>query len=136
MSETAKLELDGKTIELPVVTGTENEKAIDIRTLRAETGYITLDNGFGNTGSCKSAITFLNGEKGILKYRGYPIEQLAEGSRFMEVAYLLVHGKLPSSTELNFFEEKLTSFATLPEGITKILDQFPPMHTRWGLCLQ
>jgi citrate synthase len=125
MSETAKLELDGKIIELPVITGTENEKAIDIRALRAETGYITLDNGFGNTGSCKSAITFLNGEKGILRYRGYPIEQLAEGSRFMEVAYLLIHGELPSKTELDFFEEKITSFATLPEGIINILNQFP-----------
>ena len=123
--EVAKLELDGKTIELPVITGSENEKAIDIRKLRAETGYITLDNGFMNTGSCQSNITFLDGEKGILRYRGYPIEQLAEHSSFVEVAYLLNFGKLPTKTELDFFYEKVTSFATLPEGITKIIDQMP-----------
>lgn len=125
MAETAKLELNGKVYELPVITGTENEKAIDITKLRGDTGFITIDNGFMNTGSCLSSITYLDGEKGILRYRGYPIEQLAEKSRFIEVAYLLNHGTLPKDHELSFFEEKITSFATLPEAITKILDQFP-----------
>ena len=123
--EIAKLEIEGKIIELPVITGSEGEKALDIKSLRAETGYITLDNGFVNTGSCTSAITFLDGEKGILRYRGYPIEQIAKGSNFLEVAYLLNFGKLPNKKEFNFFEEKVTSFATLPEGITKIIDQYP-----------
>lgn len=123
--EVAKLELEGKTFEIPVITGTEGEKALDIKALRAETGYITLDNGFVNTGSCRSAITFLNGEKGILRYRGYPIEQIADKSNFLEVAYLLNFGKLPNSKEFEFWKEKVTSFATLPEGITNIIDQFP-----------
>ena len=83
MEEIAKLELGGQQIELPIITGTENEKAIDISTLRSKTGYITLDRGFKNTGSCKSAITFLNGEEGVLRYRGYPIEQLAEKASFL-----------------------------------------------------
>ncbi|MBL4824124.1 MAG: citrate (Si)-synthase, partial [SAR324 cluster bacterium] len=101
MSEFAKLSLpDGQSLELPVLSGTENEKAIDISKLRAETGYITLDPGFVNTGSCESAITFLDGEKGILQFRGYPIEQLAAESTFLEVAYLLIHGELPNKTQL------------------------------------
>ncbi len=133
MSDMAKLELDGKTIELPIITGTENEKAIDIRALRAQTGYVTLDNGFMNTGSCESKITFLNGEKGILRYRGYPIEQIAEQSNFVEVAYLLNFGKLPNQKELDFFNEKIASFATLPEGITKIIDQFPTNSLPMGV---
>ena len=96
MSEKAKLILEGKEYELPVVIGTENEKAIDISKLLETTGYITLDTGFKNTGSTKSAITFLDGEEGILRYRGYPIEQLAEKASFLEVAYLLIYGELPS----------------------------------------
>jgi citrate synthase len=123
--EVAKLEIDGKIIEIPVITGSEGEKGLDIKKLRAETGYITLDNGFVNTGSCTSAITFLNGEKGILRYRGYPIEQIADKSNFLEVAYLLNFGKLPNTKEMDFWKEKVTSFATLPEGITNIIDQFP-----------
>ena len=96
MSETAKLIIEDKTYELPVLTGPENEKAIDISKLRAMTGYVTLDKGFKNTGSTTSAITFLDGEKGILRYRGYPIEQLAEKAEFLEVAYLLIYGELPN----------------------------------------
>ena len=94
--ETAKLIIGDQVIELPVITGTENEKAIDITSLRQKTGYITFDPGFGNTGSCKSAITFLDGEKGILRYRGIPVEQLAEHSTFVETAYLLINGQLPT----------------------------------------
>jgi len=125
MSEVAKLEIEGKIIEIPVITGSENEKALDISSLRKDTGYITLDNGFVNTGSCSSAITFLDGEKGILRYRGYPIEQLAERSNFLEVAYLLNFGKLPNTKEYNQFSDKVASFASLPEGLTKIIEQYP-----------
>ena len=90
MSEIAKFELNGKVYEFPVIEGTENEKAIDISKLRGESGYITLDPGFKNTGSTKSAITFLDGEEGILRYRGYPIEQLAEQATFIEVSYFII----------------------------------------------
>ena len=93
MSDFAELKLEGKTYQLPIVVGSENEKAIDIRKLRAETNYVTLDSGYGNTGACKSEITFIDGEKGILRYRGYPIEQLAEKSTFVETAYLLMNSK-------------------------------------------
>lgn len=123
--EFAKLEIDGKTIQIPVVTGSEGEKGLDIKKLRAETGYITLDNGFVNTGSCSSAITFLNGEKGILRYRGYPIEQIAEQSTFLEVSYLLNFGKLPNKKEYDTFREKVISYASLPEGVINIINQFP-----------
>ena len=125
MSETAKLTLGEQTIELPIVEGTEGEKAVDITKLRSQTGYITLDNGYMNTGSCTSDITFLNGEKGILRYRGYKIEDLAEKSNFIETSYLLINGELPTKRQLDFFNEKITSFATLPNGITRMLDTFP-----------
>lgn len=102
MSETANLTIGDKKIELPIIVGSENEKAIDISKLRSETGAITLDNGYVNTGSCTSEVTFLNGEKGILRYRGYAIEDLAEKSNFIEVAYLLINNELPSSRQLSF----------------------------------
>ena len=95
MSKNAKITVDGKTFELPVIMGSENEKAIDISKLRAQTGLVTIDTGFKNTGSTTSAITFLDGEKGILRYRGYPIEQLAEKAEFLEVAYLLIYLTIP-----------------------------------------
>ena len=125
MSEFAELIIEGKSYKLPVVTGTENEKAIDITKLRAETGYITLDNGFKNTGSTQSAVTFLNGEKGILRYRGYPIEQLAENSTFLETSYLLIHGELPSEKEYNSFVSEVKQHSLVHENIKKILDGFP-----------
>ena len=125
MGEIVKIEVQGKTYEYPVLTGSEGEKGIDIGTLRADTGHITLDNGLVNTGSCTSTVTFLNGEEGVLHYRGYPIEQLAEGSNFIEVAYLLTKNKLPNTRTLDFFHEKIIAFATLPDGITKLLDTFP-----------
>src|SRR5688500_19246384 len=96
MSDTAELIIEGKSYTLPVIVGTENEKAIDISSLRAKSGYVTLDSGYKNTGATTSAITFLDGEEGILHYRGYPIEQLAENSTFIEVAYLLIYGELPT----------------------------------------
>ena len=109
MAEVAKLELDGKVYEFPVIEGSENEKAIDISKLRGTTGYITIDPGFKNTGSTKSSITFLNGEEGILRYRGYPIEQLAEKAEFLEVAYLLIYGDLPNASEYDEFKENITN---------------------------
>lgn len=119
------LAFDGTSLSLPLLEGAEKEKAIDIAALRKNTGIITLDNGFGNTGSCKSGITFLDGEKGILRYRGYPIEQLAEHSSFIEVSYLLLTGSLPSADELASFESKIASYNTIPDALKKMLDQFP-----------
>src|SRR5215469_16886649 len=104
MSDTAILSYQGKNYELPVITGTENEKAIDVTKLRAQTGLITYDEGFKNTGCTESAITFLDGEKGILRYRGYNIEDLAEKSSFTEVTYLLLYGELPTAAQLKVFE--------------------------------
>ena len=104
MSEKAKIILDGKEYEFPIVTGSEGEKAIDIGKLRDTTGYITLDFGYKNTGATTSGITFLDGELGILSYRGYPIEQLAEKSTFLEVSYLLLNGNLPNKKQLDEFE--------------------------------
>ena len=133
MAQTVKMDIEGKTYEFPVIEGTEKEKAMDISGLRAQTGYITLDNGFVNTGTCVSEVTFLNGEEGILRYRGYPIEQLAERSNFIEVAYLLTKNKLPTPRTLDFFHEKIISFATLPDGITKLLDTFPKTSHPMGV---
>ena len=105
MLEFAELTVDGKSYKLPIIEGTENEKAIDISKLRAESGLITLDPGFKNTGSTKSSITFLDGEKGILHHRGYSIEDLAEKSSFLEVAYLLIYGKLPTKEEFAAYKD-------------------------------
>lgn len=125
MSDTAQLTVRGKTYELPLVTGTENEVALDISKLRADTGLITLDPGFKNTGSTKSAITFLNGEKGILRYRGYPIEQLAEKSDFLEVAYLLINGDLPNKQEKEYFETRITNHTLIHEDMKRFYEAFP-----------
>ncbi len=126
MSETAKIELGGKTIELPVIQGTENEKAIDISALRGVSeGYITIDPGFKNTGSCTSSITFLDGEQGILRYRGYSIEQLAEHSNFLEVSYLIIFGELPSAAELQRFENSIRKYTLVNEEMKGIIDGFP-----------
>lgn len=125
MSDNAVLTLpDGQSIELPVITGSENEKAIDISKLRAQTGHITLDPGYGNTGSCHSKITFLDGEKGILRYRGIPIEQLAEKSSFVEVAYLVIYGKLPNQKELDQFSDGLNSHAMIHEDMKHFFASF------------
>ncbi len=125
MSEIAKLELNGQTYEFPVIQGTENEKAIDISALRAQTGYITIDQGFKNTGSCTSAITFLDGEEGILHYRGYPIEQLAEKASFLEVAYLLIYGKLPTQAELDSFNNSITKHTLVHEDMKQFFEAYP-----------
>jgi citrate synthase len=126
MDKTAELILDGKTYQLPVVEGSEGERAVDISALRNQTGYITLDDGYGNTGSCQSQITFIDGEKGILRYRGIPIEELAEKSTFIEVAHLLIMGKLPSSAELRRFSDLLTENELLNEAMRHHFEGFPP----------
>lgn len=125
MSEIAKLSYGGKDFELPIVEGTENEKAIDIAKLRGQSGLITIDPGYKNTGSTTSAITFLDGELGILRYRGYRIEDLAEKSTFLEVAYLLIYGELPSQSEYERFTREITTHTLVHEDIKKILDGFP-----------
>jgi citrate synthase len=124
---TARLILDdGREVELPVVEGSEGEKAVDIGALRARTGFITLDPGYGNTGSCLSEITFIDGEKGILRYRGYPIEQVAEQADFVEVAYLLIYGELPTPAQLTDFAQKLTYHSLLHEDMKKFFEGYPP----------
>ena len=125
MAETAQLSLSNKTYDLPVITGTEDEKAVDISKLRDLTGYITLDNGYKNTGATKSAITFLDGEEGVLRYRGYSIEQLAEKSSFMEVTFLLIYGKLPTVAELDQFQQDIRLHTLVHEDMKKFFDGFP-----------
>jgi citrate synthase len=125
MADTAQLRIDGKTIDLPVVEGSEGERAIDIRRLRSETGLITLDPGYANTGSCRSAITFIDGEKGILRYRGVPIEDLAESSTFLEVAYLLIYGRLPGRQELRDFVHSITIHTMLHEDFRAFFGALP-----------
>ena len=123
--EKAQLTLDGKTIELPIVKGTEDEKAIDVTQLRSETKYITFDPSYGNTGSCSSDITYISGEKGILRYRGYPIEQLADNSSFVEVIYLLLYGELPNETELVSFNKEITYHSLIHEDMKRFFDGYP-----------
>ena len=125
MSEIAKIELGGKSYEFPVITGTENEKAIDISNLRQDTGYITLDTGYKNTGATTSAITFLDGEEGILKYRGYGIEELAEKATFIEVAYLLIYGNLPTQDQLNQFRDSITKHTLVHEDMKQFFEAYP-----------
>lgn len=123
---TAKLILNGQEYEFPVITGSEGEVGIDFTKLRAQTGAISFDPGYGNTGSCLSKITFIDGEQGILRYRGYPIEQLAEKSSFVEVCYLLIYGELPSPAELQEFQHKLTYHTLIHEDMKKFFEGYPP----------
>ena len=126
MSEIATLEVNGKKLEFPVIIGSEGEIAIDIKTLRSSSGgVITIDPGYKNTGSCESAITFLNGEEGVLRYRGYSIEELAEKADFLEVAYLLIFGELPTADQLKKFDSDIKAEAHVDEDVKKILDGFP-----------
>lgn len=125
MSETASISFNGKSYEFPVVTGTEQEQAIDISKLRDQTGLITLDAGYKNTGATKSAITFLDGEQGILQYRGYPIEKLAEQSTFLEVAYLLIYGEIPSKPVMDEFRALVARHTLVHEDMKKFFDGFP-----------
>lgn len=125
MSKNAKLTLDGKDYEFPVFIGSEGEKGIDISSLRAQTGYITLDPAYVNTGSTTSAITYLDGEKGILRYRGIPIEQLAEHSTFVETSYLLIYGELPDKEQLKHFSGLLTKHSLIHEDMKHFFDGYP-----------
>jgi citrate synthase len=124
---TAKLVLpDSKEVALPVIVGTEDEHAFDIRNLRQDTGYITLDNGYMNTGSTTSAITYLDGEQGILRYRGYAIEELAEKSNFVETAYLLINGQLPTTEQRKGFGRMLTRHSLIHEDMHQFFAGYPP----------
>src|SRR6266446_1735077 len=120
-----ELKLESGTVELPVIVGTEDERGIDIGKLRAQTGYVTLDPAYMNTASTRSAVTFLDGEKGVLRYRGIPIEELAEKSTFVEVAYLLIYGHLPTASELATFSESLTRHSMLHEDMKRFYDGYP-----------
>ena len=124
-AKTASITVDGRNADLPVVHGTDGDDGIDISQLRAQTGLVTLDNGYGNTGSCTSAITYLDGDAGILRYRGYPIEQLAEKSTFLEVAYLLIYGELPSRARLESFIDSITRHSLIHEEMRRFFDSFP-----------
>jgi len=133
MSEIAKIELDGTIYELPVIVGSENEKAIDISKLRDLTGYITLDTGYKNTGATKSAITFLDGEEGVLRYRGYSIEELAEKASFMEVSHLLIYGELPTQTQFTNFETKIKKHTLVHEDMRRFFEAFPAQAHPMGV---
>ena len=125
MSDSVKLTYQDKTFEFPVVEGSENEKGIDIKSLRAQTGLITYDPGYKNTGSCKSGVTYLNGEEGILRYRGYSIEDLCEKSSFIEVAFLLIFGELPTKSELDLLNKEIREDSLVDEDLKLILKSFP-----------
>ena len=125
MAEKAELRVGDQTIELPIIVGSEGERAIDISSLRSSTGYITLDPGYANTGSCRSSITYIDGENGILRYRGIPIEELAEKASFLEVSYLLIYGKLPTQEELDYFQGSTRMHTMLHEDFKKIYGALP-----------
>ncbi len=130
---TAKIIIDGKTYEFPIIEGTMGEKAIDISKLRETTGHITLDSGYANTGSCQSAITFLDGEKGILRYRGIPVEELAEKSTFVETAFLLIYGHLPAEKELQSFSKGLTRYSMIHEDMKQFFNGYPSSGHPMGI---
>ncbi len=133
MVDYAKLTYDGKTYELPVIIGSEGEKAIDITRLRSETGFITLDPGYANTGACLSAITYMDGEKGILRYRGIPVEELAEKSTFKETSYLLINGRLPTAAELRKFSVMLNDHSLVHEDMKTFYQNFPRASHPMGI---
>jgi len=133
MDDIAKLILDGKTYELPVIVGTEKEKAFDISKLRAQTGYISLDPGYGNTGACTSNITFVDGERGILRYRGIPIEQIADQCTFVETSYLLIYGELPTQRQLDDFSNAFTRHSTIHEDMKNFFDAYPSTAHPMGI---
>src|SRR6266446_748938 len=125
MNEFAELHFDGKEAKLPLIEGTTGERAIDVSKLRDQTGLITLDSGYGNTGSCRSAITFIDGEKGILRYRGFPIEELAEKSNFVEVSWLLLYGELPNRVQLDAFAQEVRHHTLLHENFRRFFEALP-----------
>src|SRR5688500_18283140 len=125
MSDQARIEYDGQVFEAPVVEGSEHERGVDVGKLRAATGLITYDPGYANTGAAKSSITYLDGEAGILRYRGYNIDQLAQHSDFIETSYLLIYGELPTTQELDAFREQITHHTLLREDMRPLFDAFP-----------
>ena len=133
MTETAELKIAGTTYKLPIITGSMAEQSIDIRKLRDDTGFITLDSGFSNTGACKSSITYIDGEKGVLLYRGIPIEELAEKSTFVETSYLLIYGHLPNQEELKAFSHQLCYHSLIHEDMLHFYDGFPPKAHPMGI---
>lgn len=134
-NETAQLHFKGKQYDLPVIVGTENETAVDISKLRDESGLVTLDIGYKNTGATTSDITFIDGDEGILRYRGYAIEELAEKSNFLETAYLLIHGELPSKTQFDEFSGQITRHTLVHEDVKKFLDAYPPNSHPMGILM-
>ena len=132
MSEKVNLSYGGNEYQLPVIKGSENELGIDISKFRAESKMITLDTGFGNTGSCQSSITFLNGEEGILRYRGYPIEQLSESASFEEVSFLLLKGELPNKEELQSFKKLIGEYNSIPEELVETIKTFSKRCSSYG----
>ncbi len=135
MSDLVKLTYQDQTFEFPLIEGSENEVGIDIKTLRAKTGLITFDPGYKNTGSCKSSITFLDGEEGILRYRGYSIEDLCEKASFIDVAFLLIFGELPTKKELELFNKEIRQDSIVDEDLKSILKSFPKSSTPYGSSL-
>ena len=135
MGDLARLEVAGKVYELPIVTGTENESAVEISELRGTSGLITLDSGYKNTGSCQSAVTFLDGEKGILRYRGYPIQEFAEKGTFLEVAYLLIRGELPKQEQLDKWTEGIRYHTMLHEDLRRLYAAFPKDAHPMAVCV-
>ena len=133
MSESASLNFEGKEVKLPIITGSENEKAIDISNIRSETGLITLDKGYKNTGSTTSNITYLDGEKGILRHRGYSIEELASKSTFTELSYLLIYGELPNNKQLEDFENRIRVHTLVHEDFKIILEGYPSKAHPMGI---
>ena len=130
----ADLIIEGKTYKLPIIEGTEGEKAIDISSLRRDTGYITLDPAFANTGACCSEITYIDGEKGIIRYRGIPLEDLAGKVTFIQTAYLLIHGEMPSAEKLKNFSQMLNKYSLLHEDMRHFFDGFPKELIRCISC--
>ena len=134
MASTVRIEIDGKTYEFPVIEGSEGERAIDIEQLRGQTQVITLDPGYKNTGSCESAITFIDGENGVLRHRGYSIEELAGQATFLEVAYLLIHGELPNQKQYEVFRSGITIHTMLHEDLRDFFSAFPKDAHPMAVC--
>ena len=125
MEDSATIRIGNDNYDLSIITGTEDESALDIRSLRKQSGFITFDDGYGNTGSCESKVTFIDGDKGILRYRGYPIEELAEKSTFLESAYLVIYGELPNHEQLTAFRQRVSDAGVLPDSVSNIIESFP-----------
>ena len=125
MENNASISIENDIYHVDLITGTEGERAIDVRALRKESGAITFDDGYGNTGACESKVTFIDGEKGILRYRGYPIEELAGKSSFLESSYLVIYGELPDAEQLGAFRKRVAEAGFLPDSLNRVIHAFP-----------